>query len=39
MHVVATNPDYLKIEDIDDDIIEKEKSIQLEMMKNDPKMA
>jgi translation elongation factor EF-Ts len=39
MHVVASNPEYLKVDEISDDIIEKEKSIQLEMMKNDPKMA
>ncbi|MDR2640340.1 MAG: hypothetical protein LBC61_03300 [Candidatus Peribacteria bacterium] len=39
MHVVASNPEYLKSEDISDDVVEKEKSIQLEIMKNDPKMA
>ena len=39
MHVVAANPDYLKAEDICADVVEKEKSIQLEIMKNDPKMA
>jgi elongation factor Ts len=39
MHVVATNPEYLKISDINDDVIEKEKQIQLEIMKNDPKMS
>ncbi|MDR1988107.1 MAG: hypothetical protein LBQ24_05190 [Candidatus Peribacteria bacterium] len=39
MHVVASNPEYLKAEDISDEVIEKEKSIQLEMMKNDPKMT
>lgn len=38
MHVTASNPDYLRPSDISDDVLEKEKSIQLEMMKNDPKM-
>jgi translation elongation factor EF-Ts len=39
MHVVASNPEYLKAEDIDDEVVEKEKQVQLEIMKNDPKMA
>jgi translation elongation factor EF-Ts len=39
MHVVATNPEYLRVDEIGDDVIEKEKSIQLEIMKNDSKMA
>lgn len=39
MHVVATNPDFLRAEDISEDVLEKEKQIQLEIMKNDPKMA
>jgi len=39
MHVTATNPEFLRAEDISEVVIEKEKSIQLEMMKNDPKMA
>ncbi len=39
MHVSATNPDYLSPDEISEDVIEKEKSIQLEVMKNDPKMA
>ncbi|MDR3150734.1 MAG: hypothetical protein LBU14_03920 [Candidatus Peribacteria bacterium] len=39
MHVVATNPDYLKVDEISDEVIEKERFIQLEVMKNDPKMA
>jgi elongation factor Ts len=39
MHVVASNPEYLKAEDIGDEVVEKEKSIQLEIMKNDPKMT
>jgi len=39
MHVTAANPDYLSPNDISEEIIEKEKSIQLEIMKNDPKMG
>ena len=39
MHVTAANPEYLSPEDISDEIVEKEKSIQLEMMKNDPAMG
>lgn len=39
MHVTAANPEFLKASDISDEVIEKEKSIQLEMMKNDPKMT
>jgi len=39
MHVTAANPEYLSPEDISEEIVEKEKSLQLEMMKNDPKMA
>jgi len=38
MHVTATNPEYLRPEDISEDIVEKEKMIQLDMMKNDSKM-
>ncbi len=38
MHVTATNPEYLSPNDISDEVVEKEKQIQLEMMKNDPKM-
>ena len=38
MHVTASNPEYLSPEDISDETIEKEKAIQLEIMKNDPKM-
>ncbi len=38
MHVTASNPEYLSPEEISDEALEKEKSIQLEMMKNDPKM-
>ena len=39
MHVTAANPEYLKATDISDDIVEKEKAIQLDMMKNDEKMG
>jgi len=39
MHVTATNPDYLRSSDISEEVIEKEKSIQLEIMKNDEKMG
>jgi elongation factor Ts len=39
MHVTAANPEYLRASDISDDVVEKEKAIQLEMMKNDPKMG
>ncbi|MDD2907605.1 MAG: translation elongation factor Ts [Candidatus Gracilibacteria bacterium] len=39
MHVTATNPEFLSADDISDEVVEKEKSIQLEIMKNDPKMA
>lgn len=38
MHITASNPEYLSPEEISGDVVEKEKSIQLEMMKNDPKM-
>jgi len=39
MHVTASNPEFLSADDISDEVVEKEKSIQLEVMKNDPKMA
>ncbi|MBT3728858.1 hypothetical protein HOF65_00555 [bacterium] len=39
MHVTAANPEYLSPDDISEEVIEKEKSIQLEIMKNDPKMG
>ena len=39
MHVTASNPGYLRVEDITEDIIKKEQSIQLEIMKNDPTMG
>ena len=38
MHITAANPEYLSPEDISEEVVEKEKAIQLEMMKNDPKM-
>ena len=38
MHVTASNPEYLSSENITKDVIEKEKSIQLDIMKNDPNM-
>ena len=38
MHVTASRPEYLSVEDITEEIIEKEKSIQLDIMKNDPNM-
>lgn len=39
MHVTAANPEYLSADDISEDVVEKEKNIQLEIMKNDPKMT
>lgn len=39
MHVTASNPDYLTPAEISDEVVEKEKSIQLEVMKNDPNMG
>jgi len=39
MHITAIKPDFLYASDISQDVIDKEKSIQLEIMKNDPKMA
>ncbi len=39
MHVTAANPEYLSPNDISDEIVEKEKNLQLEIMKNDPKMS
>jgi elongation factor Ts len=38
MHVTASNPEYLSPDDISEEVVEKEKQIQLEIMKNDPKM-
>ena len=39
MHVTAANPEYLSPNDIPEEVVEKEKTIQLEVMKNDPKMG
>ncbi len=39
MHVTAANPEYLSPDDISEEVIEKEKQIQLEIMKNDPNMG
>ena len=39
MHVVASNPQVLSPSDISEDIVTKEKDIQLAMMKEDPKNA
>ena len=39
MHVTAANPEYLTPQEISEEVVEKEKSIQLEMMKNDEKMG
>ena len=38
MHITAANPEYLSPEEISEEVVEKEKAIQLDMMKNDPKM-
>lgn len=39
MHVVATNPQVLSPTDISDEVVAKEKDIQLAIMKEDPKNA
>jgi elongation factor Ts len=39
MHVTAMNPEVLKPEDISQEVVAKEKEIQLELMKQDPKNA
>ncbi len=39
MHVAATDPLYLKREEVPSDILEKEREILLEQLKNDPKNA
>ena len=39
MHITATNPEVVRPTDISDEAVEKEKEIQLELMKNDPKNA
>lgn len=39
MHVVAANPQVVSPSDISDEIVAKEREIQLEIMKQDPKNA
>ncbi len=39
MHVTAANPEYLSSDDISQEVVEKEKAIQLDIMKNDPNMG
>jgi elongation factor Ts len=39
MHVTAANPEYLSPDDISEEIVEKEKALQLDIMKNDEKMG
>jgi len=39
MHVTAANPEFLSASDISEEVVEKEKNLQLEIMKNDEKMA
>ncbi len=39
MHVTASNPEVVRPSDISEDAVNKEKEIQLELMKNDPKNA
>ena len=39
MHVTATNPEYISADDISEEVVEKEKTIQLAIMKNDPNMG
>jgi elongation factor Ts len=39
MHITATDPDVLSPNDITDEVVAKEKEIQLELMKQDPKNA
>jgi len=39
MHITAANPEYLSPEDISEEVVEKEKQIQLDIMKNDPNMG
>lgn len=39
MHVTAANPEFLSPDEISEEVVEKEKAIQLEMMKNDPAMG
>jgi elongation factor Ts len=39
MHVTAANPEYLSSDDISEEVVDKEKQIQLDIMKNDPNMG
>jgi elongation factor Ts len=39
MHVTAANPEYLSADDISEEVVAKEQALQLEIMKNDPKMG
>ncbi len=39
MHVTASSPEYLSPSDISEEVVEKEKALQLEIMKNDEKMG
>jgi elongation factor Ts len=39
MHIAATDPRYLRREDVPSDILDKEREILLEQLKNDPKNA
>ncbi len=39
MHVTAANPEYLSADEISDEVIDKEKALQLEIMKADEKMG
>ena len=39
MHVTAANPEYLSADEISEEVVEKEKALQLEIMKNDEKMG
>ena len=39
MHVTAANPEFLSANDISEEVVEKEKALQLEIMKADEKMS
>jgi elongation factor Ts len=39
MHIAATDPRYLRREDVPSDVLDKEREILLEQLKNDPKNA
>ena len=39
MHVTAANPEFLSADEISEEVVEKEKALQLDIMKNDEKMA